>query len=85
MAEEKLTKRAETKAYDAGRANARMTTWPDTIPEEFRMPGVRHCPFAEGDPQREPWLRGLRDGLVVQEEQDKARKSTLSEIDKELG
>lgn len=70
------------KAYQAGKTLPDVQ-WPDDLelPPEKRVLGVHHCPFAEGDPQREMWLKGLRDRL---EEPAADPKKVLAEIKKEL-
>jgi truncated hemoglobin YjbI len=54
--------KAKSKAYSAGRALPSVQ-WPEDATDEQRTPGVHHCPFAVGDPQRDEWLRGLKDAL----------------------
>lgn len=78
-----MSAKAQRMAYDAGRALPRVE-WPDEIPVEQRQVGEHHCPFAEGDPQREAWLRGLRDSLSEQLD-DKARAQLLKRIEDEVG
>jgi len=67
-------------AYDAGRAFMAIQ-WPEDAPEEQRKPGVQHCPFPEGDPQRAEWLRGLQDALGGNETD---RATILKEISDEI-
>jgi hypothetical protein len=74
-----MTKLAERKAYDAGRALIRVD-WPDDAPADQKRLGEHHCPFAEGDPQREPWLRGLRDALLDQSD-EKERAALLKRLE----
>lgn len=75
---------AQDKAYRAGYACAMTIQWPPEVADDKRHPGPHHCPFAEGDPQRDAWLRGLRDGWRRLEEQQKARKAALAQLEKEL-
>jgi hypothetical protein len=77
-----LTKQAEEKAYRAG-ASLLTVIWPEDTPADTSV-GLHHCPFSEGDPQRAAWLRGLKDALKKREDEEKARRSTLAAIDKEL-
>ena len=60
-----LTKLERSKAYAAGRA-AHNVQWPEGTPDEVKAPGLHHCPFAEGDPQREEWLKGYAE--VIEEQ-----------------
>ena len=53
----------------------------DEAEAKLRTPGVHHCPFAEGDPQRDAWLRGLRDRL---KEPTEDPATIVAAIDKEL-
>ena len=76
-----MTKQAERMAYDAGRALTRVV-WPDDATDDQKALGEHHCPFAVGDPQREPWLRGLRDSLRAEDDQD--RTVLLRRIDDTL-
>jgi len=80
-----VNQKAERMAYDAGRASVRIT-WPDddSVTDEQRRVGEHHCPFASGDPQREAWLRGLRDGLTEGID-DTERDKLLKRIDEEVG
>jgi hypothetical protein len=80
--EAEAAKSAEEQAYNGGRSLASVTEWPDSVPAELRGPGLHHCPFAEGDPQREHWLQGLRDGL---DEPRPDPADVLKQIDDELG
>lgn len=57
-----MTKKAEDKAYNAGKASLTIVWGPDATDEQ-RRPGMHHCPFAEGDPQRIAWAKGLEDAL----------------------
>lgn len=61
----------ERKAYDAGRALVRVQ-WPEDTPVDTRL-GEHHCPFAEGDEQRDAWLRGLRDAMLDQGDESERR------------
>jgi hypothetical protein len=92
-----LTKKDAEKAYQAGRALASVNwdqaiemhddmgkgVGIDDAKARGRLftPGVHHCPFAEDDPQRKHWLRGLRERLA-EPTQDPA--AIIAEIDKEL-
>lgn len=78
-----MNRQAERMAYDAGRASVRIV-WPDDATDRQRQLGEHHCPFEEGDPQREPWLRGLRDALTEQLD-DKGRASLLKRLEDEVG
>ena len=71
----------EDQAYKAGYALPNVVWLPDATPEQ-RTPGVHHCPFAPGDPQREYWLRGLKDALTAPVRDP---KQIINEIDSELG
>lgn len=75
-----LSKKDAEKAYKAGYALPSVQ-WPEGATDEQRTPGVHHCPFSEGDPQRVEWLKGLKDALGAPT-QDPA--SILKEIDDEL-
>lgn len=58
-----MDREAERMAYDAGRSLPRVLWDEDDDPPEI---GERHCPFADGDPQKDAWLRGLRDAVESQ-------------------
>jgi hypothetical protein len=56
---------AEAKAaYTAGKHSVSIV-WPEdtNVTPEQQAPGPHHCPFAEGDPQRIEWLKGLEAAL----------------------
>lgn len=55
-------KEALEKAYKAGKASLSIV-WGDDATDEQRRPGMHHCPFPPGDPQRVEWARGLQDAL----------------------
>lgn len=57
-----MNKTEAEKAYKAGYALPSVQ-WPEDATDRQRTPGVHHCPFSEGDPQRGEWLKGLRDAL----------------------
>ena len=76
-----MSESAAKKAYKAGYALPTVV-WPPDATAEQRTPGVHHCPFAPGDPQREAWLKGLRDKLS---EPTKDPSAVLKEIEGELG
>jgi hypothetical protein len=52
----------------------------DSVEEGQRDPGPHHCPFAEGDPQRAAWLRGLADALEAPKDHAKLVQSIRDEI-----
>lgn len=60
-----MTKKEADLAFKAGRL-AHTIVWPDDMPDEQKAPGVHHCPFPEGDPQRAEWLRGYADVIERQ-------------------
>jgi hypothetical protein len=64
-------KRAEKKAYDAGRSLVR-AQFPEDMPAEKKKLGEHHNPFDERDQPEEyqAWLRGLRDSLLDQGDAD---------------
>lgn len=92
-----LTKREAEKAYNAGYALPTVDWSPalamhDELGDgtgisdakartQLLTPGPHHCPFAEGDPQRDHWLRGLRARLT---EPAKDPAAIVADIDKEL-
>lgn len=78
-----MTRLAERKAYDAGRALPRVA-WPDDATDDQKRLGEHHCPFAEGDPQRDAWLRGLRDALLDQGDKGE-REKLLGRLEKAVG
>lgn len=79
-----LTKQERELAYKAGYALPAINFDAlEAVPKEQRVPGVHHCPFAEGDPQREHWLRGLADRLDGADSYDPA--AVAAEVRKELG
>lgn len=57
-----LSKKALQKAYNAGKHSLTIVWGPDATDDQ-RRPGMHHCPFPEGDPQRDEWARGLADAL----------------------
>ena len=77
-----MDKKAESMAYKAGYALPRVT-FPEEITSEHRALGLHHCPFAEGDPQRAAWARGLQDALTEQIADAKSRDSLLKALGQE--
>lgn len=75
-----MTTKAEKMAYDAGRRLPSFDFGEDAT-EEQRTLGEHHCPFERGDPQRDAWLRGVRDGLG----DTKERASLAKRLDEEIG
>lgn len=57
-----MTKKEAQAAYDAGKHSLTIQ-WPPDATDEQRRPGMKHCPFSEGDPQRVEWAKGLEDAL----------------------
>jgi hypothetical protein len=55
-------KTAADMAYKAGKQSLSIV-WGEDATDEQRTPGMHHCPFSPGDPQREEWARGLKDAL----------------------
>lgn len=68
-------------AYKAGYALPSVV-WPDDATDDQKRVGVHHCPFAEGDPQRTHWLKGLRDSL--EEPDPRERANLVKRLDDEL-
>ena len=75
-----VSKEALGKAYKAGYALPGIE-WPQDATDEQKTPGVHHCPFSPGDPQRDEWLKGLKDRLTGPKDDPAA---IVKQIDAEL-